>query len=196
MKIYISIILVVIVVIAALVAAYPYFIKWYLNGVFEPAMAEGGGIQKLADAMEASIGSTLARGDARLQPGGSAGGEGILSYYEKNPQALQRDKKYFQTWFSAMNIAEASGKLAHRPGRWANSAEVDWVAPSHRTDAWGHAFCIQSDQQKTIVVSPGPQALSSLNCNTLKIPKEDLARMPRGRLNPLPSGALILFVNK
>jgi hypothetical protein len=195
MKIYICIIIVAIVVIAALVVAYPYFINWYLNRAFEPAMAEGGGIQKLADAMEASIGGTLARGDVRLQPG-KGGGEGILSYYEKNPQALQRDKKYFQTWLSAIAIADARGKLEPKPGRWESSTAVAWVDLSHRTDAWGHAFCIRSDQQQTIVLSPGPEALSSTDCNTLKVSEDDLARMPKARLNPLASGALILVVKR
>ncbi len=65
-------------------------------------------------------------------------------------------------------------------------------------DAWGHAFCIQSDQQETIVVSPGPQALSSLDCNTLKlkVSGNDLANMPQARLNPHISGVLILFLKQ
>ncbi len=195
MKKYIRIILVAIVAIAALIVAKPYFIEWFLKGAFQPAMEEGGGFQKLADVLEASVGSTLARGDVRLQPG-EAVGKGALGYYQENPQALQRDKKYFETWRSALTIADAGRKREHQLGRWESSTAVGWVAPSQRTDAWGHAFCIKSDQQQTIVLSPGPQALSSLDCNALKIPEEDLARMPQSRLNPLASGALVLFVKR
>jgi hypothetical protein len=80
--------------------------------------------------------------------------------------------------------------------RWESSTAASWIAPSQRTDAWGHAFCVQSDQQETIVVSPGPQALSSLDCNNLKVTGKELAQMPQGRLNPHASGALILFVKR
>src|SRR5262245_46628772 len=158
MKKHICIILVVSVAIVALGVASPYLIRWSLKRTFKPALEESGGIEKIADAMEASIGRTLARGDFRLQPG-EGRSEGALNYYQKDPQALQRDKKYFETWISALAIADASGKLEHQPGRWESSASAAWVDPSQRTDAWGHAFCIRSDQQQTIILSPGPEAL-------------------------------------
>ncbi len=158
-------------------------------------MKEGGGLRHLADVLEASVGSTLARGDAQLQPG-TATSEGALAFYQKNPQALQPDKRYFETWHSALAIADAGRKSEHQLGRWESSTAATWIAPSQRTDAWGHAFCVQSDQQQTIVVSPGPQALSSLDCNSLKVSDDELVQMPQGRLNPHASGALILFVKK
>jgi len=195
MKKYVRISLVVLASIAVLGIAGRYFVEWSLNRAFQPAMKEGGGLRQLADVVEASLGSTLARGDARLQPG-EAVGEGALAYYQKNPQALQRDKKYFETWHSALAIADAGRKGQQKPGRWESSTAASWVAPSQRTDAWGHAFCVQSDQQETIVVSPGPQALSSLDCNNLKVTGKELAQMPQGRLNPHASGALILFVKR
>lgn len=195
MKKTIRISLVVLVVLVVLGVAGRYFVEWSLNRAFQPAMKEGGGLRQLADVLEASVGSTLARGDARLQPG-EAPGQGALAYYQKNPQALQRDKKYFETWHSALAIADAGRKGEHQLGRWESSTAASWIASSQRTDAWGHAFCVQSDQQETIVVSPGPQALSSLDCNSLKITGEELAQMPQGRLNPHASGALILFVKK
>ena len=195
MKKYIRISLVVLVVLVVLGVAGRYFVEWSLNRAFQPAMKEGGGLRQLTDVLEASVGSTLARGDARLQPG-EAPGQGALAYYQKNPQALQRDKKYFETWHSALAIADAGLRGEHQLGRWENSTAASWIASSQRTDAWGHAFCVQSDQQETIVVSPGPQALSSLDCNSLKITGEELAQMPQGRLNPHASGALILFVKK
>jgi hypothetical protein len=195
MKKYIRISLVVLVALVVLGVAGRYFVEWSLNRAFQPAMKEGGGFRQLADVLEASVGSTLARGDARLQPG-EAAGEGALAYYQKNSHALQRDKKYFETWHSALAIADAVRKGEQKPGRWESSTAASWIAPSQRTDAWGHAFCVQSDQEETIVVSPGPHALSSLDCNNLKVTGGDLGQMPQGRLNPHASGALILFVKR
>lgn len=192
---YLRISLLVVAALAVLGVAGWYFVGWSLNKAFQSAAQEGGGLRKVVDATEATVGGTLARGDVPLQPG-KASGEGALAFYEKNPQALQRDKKYFETWHSALAIADAGRKGEHQLGRWESSTAASWIAPSQKTDAWGHAFCVQSDQQETIVVSPGPQALSSLDCNSLKITGEELAQMPQGRLNPHASGALILFVKK
>jgi hypothetical protein len=192
---YIRISLAVVAALAVIGIAGWYFVGWSLNRAFQSATQEGGGLSKVVDVAEATVGSTLARGDVPLQPR-KASGEGALAYYEKNPQTLQRDKKYFETWHSALAIADAGRKGEQKLGRWESSTAASWIAPSQRNDAWGHAFCVQSDQQETIVVSPGPQALSSLDCNSLKITGEELAQMPQGRLNPHASGALILFVKK
>ena len=167
-------------------------VGWIVGGAFESAKRNGD-FRTLFDVLEASVGSTLARGDVRLQARRMVG-EGALAFYQKNPQALERDRKYFETWSSALVIADAARKSEHQHGRWQSSATATWIAPPQRTDSWGRPFCFQSDRQQTIVVSPGPQALSSLDCDTLKVPAEELAEMPQGRLNPHPSGALILFV--
>jgi hypothetical protein len=97
--------------------------------------------------LEASVGSTLARGDVRLQPGEATNQgalPGALAYYQKNPQALQRDKKYFETWHSTLAIADAGRKREHQLVRWESSTTASWIAPSQKTDAWGHAFCVRS----------------------------------------------------
>jgi hypothetical protein len=192
---YIRIFVMVVASLAVLGIAGWFFVGWSISRAFQPAMKEGGGFRQLADVLQASVGSTLARGDAQLQPG-RAPGEGALAFYQKNPQSLQRDKRYFETWHSALAIADTGRKSEHQLGRWENSTAATWIAPSQRTDAWGHAFCVQSDQRQTIVVSPGPQALSSLDCKSLKVSEDELAQMPQGRLNPHASGALILFVKK
>jgi hypothetical protein len=192
---YIRIFVMVVASLAVLGIAGWFFIGWSINRAFQPAVKEGGGLRQLADVLEASGGSTFARGDAQLQPG-TATGEGALAFYQKNPQALQRDKQYFETWHSALAIADAGRKSEHQPDLWESSTAATWIAPSQRTDAWGHAFCVQSDQQQTIVVSPGPQAFSSLDCNTLKVSGDELATMPQARLNPHASGALILFLKR
>lgn len=180
---------------AVLGAAGWFLVGWTISGAFEPGLKEGGGLRQLADVLEASVGNTLARGDARLQPG-QPRGEGALAYYQKNPEALRRDKKYFETWHSALAIADAARNGEQKLGQWESTTAASWITPSQRTDAWGHAFCVQSDQQETIVVSPGPQALSSLDCNSLKVTGKELTQMPQGRLNPHASGALILYVKR
>lgn len=43
---------------------------------------------------------------------------------------------------------------------------------------------------------PRPQALSSLDCNTLKVSGDELATLPQARLNPHASGALILLLKR
>jgi hypothetical protein len=203
LKKYIRVVLMLVAVLVLLGVAGWYFAVWSVGRGFESAM-KGGGPSRVANALEAALGSTLARGDARLTARGAAGegellkpggpaGEGAIAYYQKNPQVLKRDKEYFETWSSALIIAEAASKGEHRLGRWESSARAPWVARSQKTDAWGQAYCIRSDQQWTIVVSPGPQAHSALDCEALKIPEAELARMPQGRLNPLASGSLILL---
>lgn len=194
MKKYIPIVLVVVAALAALGVAGRYFVEWSLNRAFQQATKEGGGLRQLGDVLEASAGSTLARSDVRLQR--EIANQGTLAYYQRNPQALQRDKKYFETWHSALAIADIGRKSEHQLGRWESSTTASWIAPSRRTDAWGHAFCVHSDQEQTIILSPGPQALSSLDCNSLKFPEKELARMPQARLNPIGSGILVLFVKK
>ncbi len=191
---YIRIALVVVASLAVLGVGGWYLAGWMASRAFQSAAQEGD-FRKLFDVVEASVGSTLARGDVQLQPG-KIPSEGALAFYQKNPQALQRNRKYFETWSSALAIADAGRKNEHQMSQWESSTAVAWIAPSQRTDSWGHAFCVQSDQQQTIVISPGPQALSSLDCSTLKVTEDELAKMPQGRLNPHASGALILFVKR
>lgn len=178
--------------IVVLVVGFRFMAGWLISGAFESA-SQSGDLSRLADALQATAGSTIARGDLRLP--GAATGQGALAFYSKNPQALQRDKRFFETWHSALSIADIVRK-EHGLSEWESSIEAKWIPPQHKKDAWGHPFCIESDQQGTIVVSPGPEALSSLDCNTLKISEKQLEGMPEGRLIRHPSGALILFINK
>jgi hypothetical protein len=192
---YVRILLIVAVSLALVGMVGWLFIGWSINQAFKPALKEGGGLRQLSDVLEGSIGSTLARGDARLKMG-EAVGEGALVYYQKNAHELQLDKKYFETWRSALSIADAARRSNHDLGQWETSTEASWISPSQKADAWGHAFCVQSGPHVITIVSAGPQAISSLDCKTLNITAEELARMPQARLNPRPSGALMLFVRK
>jgi len=195
MKRYVRITLIVIASVVVFGVAGWFFAVWEVQRAFESA-AQGGGLKQLADVLQATVGATLARSDSNLQLEAGASNVGAITYYQKNPQQLQRDKKYFETWHSALAIADSGRENGHQLSGWESSAAITWIAPSQKTDAWGHTFCVQSDQQQTIVVSPGPQALSSLDCNTLKVTVEELAQMSQGRLNPHASGALILLVKR
>lgn len=167
---------------------------WIINGAFESATQKGG-LQQLLGGLEGAIGSSLARGDIRMYPG-RAIGKGILPFYERNPQELQRDKKYFQTWAGAMVIAREAIKVQHQRGVWEDSKTAAWIPPSYRTDSWGHAFCVRSGETQTVVLSPGPEAIGSLECSTVTLSEDDVAKVPRGRLTPSVSGVLILVVNR
>jgi len=170
-----------------------YFMGWALAGAFRSSM-ESKEFEQLSSVLEASIGSTVARGDVQFRPGRPQSPQGAIPYYQAHPEELQRDRQYFQTWSSALAIARSSLENGHQLKNWESCTELTWIPPSQRADSWGHAFCIQSDQQRAIVVSAGPQAMGSLDCKTLKIPEDGLARMPHGRLTQHPSGALILVV--
>ena len=167
------------------------FVEWSLDRAFRSSTNRTGGLQKVVDAMEASLGSTLARGDVRLKLGNSPS-EGALSVYQEHPQSLQNDKKYFETWVAAVTLIDAGRAGEHQSDKWESSTAASWIPPTERVDAWGHAFCIRYDYLETIVVSPGPKATGSLDCKTIEINPEELSRLPTGRLYPLASGALIL----
>ena len=171
-----------------------YFMGWVVGGAFKSSSQQGG-LRQVFDVMEATMGATVARADSRL-PGVQNGSAGPLSYYIEHPGELQRDKKYFETWHSALAIADASFEKSSRLNKWEGSLRAAWIPDSQRTDSWGHSFCVQSSQTLAMVVSPGPQAVGSLDCSTLRLSSEDLSKMPYGRLSPLGSGALVLVVKK
>ncbi len=185
----------VIASIALLGVAGWYYAVFSAQKAFESSAREGN-FRQILDVVEASLGSSLARSDSPMQTGRADKPVGALDYYQKNPRNLQRDKKYFETWHSALAIAHSGLENGHQLTGWESSTGVTWIPPSQRADSWGHAFCVQSDQQRAIVVSPGPQAVSSLDCSTLKLPEGEVPRMPQGRLTPHDSGALILVVKR
>ena len=178
---YIRILLVIVVSLAVLGMAGRYFIGWSLSGAFQPAMKESGGFRQLTDVVEASVGSTLTRGDARLQPG-EAAGQDTLAYYQRHSKRCNVIKNTSRLGTLPWLLLTQSVRVEQKQGRWESSTAASWIAPSQKIDAWRHTFCVQSDPQKTIVVSPGPQALRSLDCNSLKIAGEEVAQLPQVRL--------------
>lgn len=172
----------VVVVVVLLAGAY-LFVTWNLNRSFRKANWD-----KLQTLIEAPLGEIVTASVA-AKPGPAE-----IPYYQKHPGELQRDKNYFETWRSALTIARSMPKHEQGVEKWTRSTGVPWVPPSNRTDAWGHAFCVTSSPERIVVVSPGPQALASLDCGTLNITDTSLAKMVPGRLNVQPSGALVLVV--
>jgi hypothetical protein len=157
-----------------------WFVTWNLNRSFQKA--DWGAFQTL---IEASVGEVVTAKPV-AQPG-----LGAIPYYQQHPEALRGDRKYFQTWRSAVLIANsARDRKLGVPG-WIASTEIPCIPLSNRTDAWGRAFCIQSSEERTTVVSPGAQAIGSLDCGTLDIAESALARMVPARLNIQASGVLI-----
>ncbi|HLG15425.1 MAG TPA: hypothetical protein VJH03_13125 [Blastocatellia bacterium] len=176
---------VVITVLAAAVlsgAAY-WFVMWNLGRSFGKVDWKG-----LQDLFEASLGETVTGGEA-AEPG-----PGAIPYYQEHPGELESDKRHFETWRSALVIASAAQEHERSIQDWTASTNIQWIAPSDRTDGWGHAFCVWSNARLTVVVSPGPRALGSFDCGTLDIPEKDLATMASGRLNVQASGALVLVL--
>lgn len=179
-------------IICVLVIGGWYFAKWSAAKAFEPVEKQN--LEPLSSIFMATLGGTVARGDVKLDPNG-ANGLGAVGYYQKGPQGLQFDKQFFKTWLSALAIAD-DYKSKHSTSNWKSSTADEGIPPSKRFDAWGHAFCVYSDQQQTVIVSAGPKAFSSLDCGTLKMSDDELIALPQGRLNPHASGALVLLVRQ
>lgn len=176
---------VVIAILAAAVlsgAAY-WFVMWNVKRSVQRADWHG-----LEGGAEASLGAVLTARES-AQPG-----PGVIPYYQEHPDELETDKRYFQTWRSAFTIAISERDREQKVEGWTSSATSRSIPPSNRTDAWGHAFCVRSSPQRIVVISPGPEALASLECATLDIPETDLANMAQNRLNLHRSGALVLVL--
>lgn len=184
---HIRLIIVCAVVGASLGAGAWFLAVWSARRAVESAL-NGEGARRLSDVVEATLGNVLARGKFQSAPADA----GAIRYYEEHPGELQRDKEYFQTWHSALLIAISARDHKQVIEGWTTSTKIPWISPSNQTDAWGHPFCILSSQERVVVVSPGPLALASLDCGTLRITDSDLAKMVPDRLNIESSGALVL----
>jgi len=179
----VHVVLIIVAAVAVLGVGVWYFAIWSVKGAFESAAQQG--FEPLAGVLKATVGGTIARGDIRFELNSGAESSGAIDLYRNNPQALQRDKEYFDTWSSAMAIARETLQRGHQFTKWQSSQNLAWIPPPHRTDGWGHAFCVKSDQQHTILVSPGPQALSSLDCSTLKLSDDERENAPGEVESPL-----------
>jgi hypothetical protein len=166
-----------------LLAVAYWFVTWNLNRSFQKA-----DWQKLQAVIEAPLGEVLT-GKLVAQPG-----PGAIPYYQEHPEAVRRDQRYFEMWRSSLLIARAAREHRQAPGKWTASTDVPWISLPNRTDAWGHAFCVRLSPERTVIVSPGPQAIASLDCGTLEMTESDTARLVPNRLNVQASGALVVVV--
>ncbi len=191
---YVRILLIALTSFLVLAVAFVFVAGWSISRAFEGASHDAD-INRLGDVFKGRVGSTLASGDNHSQAQ-SENNLGAIEYYKKNPQQLQKDKAYFETWHSAAAIAVSGLDTGHHLNEWTRSTDVTWVSESNKKDFWGHAFCIRSTESEAVVVSPGPSAVSSLDCTSINLPQKEIDQMSHGRLNFHPSGALVLFVQR
>ncbi len=121
---------------------------------------------------------------------------GYAVAYEKDPAGFQADAKLADTWMSAISLAEAV--FNHGPdGNWVRSADdIRIVTTDHRTDTWGHPFCVLRREHVLAVVSAGPAAPTVPNCKDISIKASELAQLPHQKLLETPGGALLLVTEK
>jgi hypothetical protein len=170
-----------------------YFAMWSIRGAFDSVADRN--FEPISGALEAVIGSTIARGSLQM-PAVKSIRPGAIPFYVQAPAAMQEDKKFFLTWHSALFIADSTVRQGYHSGQWQDSSQLLWIPPPQRHDAWGHDFCVYSDDQKSVVISAGPQALSALDCGTVRVSDFELAKMRNARLVPKPSGAVIMVTKK
>jgi len=161
---------------------------WSGQGALESAMTS---LAPLSDIFQAALGATVARGDVRFKAGKRS--EGVLEYYQKNPERVDIDKRYFRTWQTALAIGHLMSTKRHKVDHWTASEDLPWIPTSDRNDAWGHYFCIKSDLDAVIVLSAGSDAVASIDCRTLQLSAHDVRGGPYGRLNRHRSGVLVLI---
>jgi hypothetical protein len=174
--------MVAILAVAVLSGAVYSFVMWNLKRSFQKTDP-----QAFQDLFEASLGQAATAREG-IQPG-----PGAIQYYRDHPEELQRDKRYFETYGSALMIATSVQERKQSIEEWTASTQLEWIPPSNKTDAWGHPFCIRSSPHRIVVVSPGPTS-GPLDCRTLDIAEADLSKMTSARLNVQPSGALVVVL--
>jgi len=179
---------VVIAILAAgVISAGAYrFFMWNLDRSFQNA--DWKGLQDVRDSAEAALGAATRAGEP------DHSGQGMLAYYQEHPGERERDKRCLQTWRSALEIASYARGREQMTEGWTASTNIQWILPSDRMDGWAHPFCVRSSAQRTVVVSPGWQAIGSLDCATLNIAEEDIAKMEPSMLNMQASGALVFVL--
>lgn len=168
---------------------------WYLGVWSVRRTFEETHFDSLSNLLEASAGRSLANADSHVELAQRESPAGILDFYQDHPDAINKDREFYRTWSAALAVAASA--LEHRgPNQWHSSDSVNWILPGGRNDAWGHPFCLKSDQDISIVVSAGPRSLAPLACSEIILSDEDLRPFIQSRLNRHPSGALILVLRR
>jgi len=178
----------VLLVAAALSVGFWYLGVWAVGQTFQES-----GLDGLSSLLEAAVGGSLANRSGHLQPSQGMRDQGVIAFYRRHPDKLKEDRAYFRTWVAALAVGNSALEY-NGMVQWQDSEAFDRISSAERHDAWGHLFCVMANKGIAIVVSPGPDALSSLRCDELRISKAELESLPHARLNKHPSGALILVL--
>src|SRR5262249_18943621 len=159
--------------------------NWAVRATVDAAMQHD--LEPLSGVVKATVGETLARGDQKLnlgspQPKGAVE-IGAIDFYRNNPDQLKRGRQYFDTWYSALLVADASAAEHRALDQWEGASNLLTVSELQRRDGWGHEFCVMRGSERIEVISSGPGALGGLNCDTIHVSDKELAQMPTGQLH-------------
>lgn len=110
------------------------------------------------------------------------------------PEHLKANVKYFDTWHSALELANGVLKNGS-PGNWVNDSADLRISNPKATDAWGHTYCVMRRDGFVLVISAGPSAETSPRCEDVQISTSELAKIPKGRLLETPAHSLILVAS-
>jgi hypothetical protein len=167
-----------------------YLGVWSVRRTFEETHFDG-----LSNILQAAVGRSLANGNARYEISQVQSNIGLVEFYRRHPDGINKDKSYFRTWYAALAIADAAFE-GHKTVQWQSTELLNWVAPAQRQDFWGHSFCVKADDDVSAIISAGSEALTSLKCSEVFIPEQELRSLPQGKLDAHPSGALILVLTR
>jgi len=169
-----------------------YIAVWSVNGAFNAVADQN--YEPLSSVLMAVAGHDIVQGNVESQA--RVDSHGAIEYYRQHPKELLTDKLYFQSWRSATTLADAMILQGRQTNHWESSAQLPDIGTQQKIDSWGHNFCVFSNEQEVIVVSPGSKALGSLDCGSVNIAASDLKTMRENILNTDDSGALVLIRKK
>ena len=153
----VHVVLIIVAAVAVLGVGVWYFAIWSVKGAFESAAQQG--FEPLAGVLKATVGGTIARGDIRFELNSGAESSGAIDLYRNNPQALQRDKEYFDTWSSAMAIARETLQRGHQFTKW-QSSQKSCLDSSATQDRWlGPRFLCQIGSATHNSCQPRPSSV-------------------------------------
>jgi hypothetical protein len=125
-------------------------------------------------------------------PAATEGKVGLLADYRSNPAKYAEREKLVQTWQNAtalINAVKANQARLNLPAL--SSADIPYVSPEVRLDAWKHHFCLFLDNGSITVVSAGTGP-SFPDCQSQRVKLPPQRTESDGRLHFLGSGELVV----
>jgi hypothetical protein len=168
---------------------------WYLGVYSVRRTFEDTRFDGLVNVLEASAWQAVGNAGTQYALASGTLSPGAISFYQQRPKELNKDRERFVTWVHALKIADL-GLRHQRNGEWQSSDTTDWIPEPNRLDARGHSFCFKVEGHRSIVVSAGSNALTSLHCEQLSLSRQFVDALPRGRVYTDSSGALILAISR